>query len=77
MVPLQSTEYEKILEALQRLSREEIAERVAQLVSSDDAKNFRVLVQSLSLDALRVVSARALFRLQRASATSSPERDRQ
>jgi hypothetical protein len=78
MVPLQSTEYEKILDALQPLSREEIAERFAQVVSPDDAKNFRVLVEGLSLDALRVVSARALFWLQRASPTSSAQRrDRQ
>ncbi len=66
MAPDQPTEYDAILEGLRALTREEIAERVSQTISSDEAESFRVLVQGLSLDALRVLSARALWRLQRA-----------
>jgi hypothetical protein len=64
MAPYQPTDYDAILENLRALTREEIAELVAQTISSEEAESFRVLVQGLSLDALRVLSARALWRLQ-------------
>ncbi|MGH7437275.1 MAG: hypothetical protein ACRENE_16485 [Polyangiaceae bacterium] len=65
------TEYDAILEGLRALTREQIAERVSQSISSEEAESFRVLVGGLSLDALRVVSARALWRLQRTRAATA------
>ena len=60
-------DFEDILRGLEPLSRDEIAEQVICCVSQEDGVAFGVLVAGLSLDALRVVSARALYRLRRAS----------
>ena len=58
---LLATEFEKELQGLDSLTREEIVALVtARAVQDDDEEGFTAVAQSLSLETLRLVSARAL-----------------
>ncbi|MBV9945998.1 MAG: hypothetical protein JOZ69_04030 [Myxococcales bacterium] len=59
---IERTEFEATLSALQGLTRGQLAELVLRRVSPADAATLHVFRQGLSLEALRLVSARALVR---------------
>ncbi len=61
------TEFERTLSALEGLTRGQIADCVLERLSQEDARSFHVLSEGLSIEALRFVSARALFRMRRIS----------
>ena len=56
-------EFDRVLASLDGLTREEIAELIRAHVPTKDADAFAVLIDGLSPDALRFLSARALVRL--------------
>jgi len=64
-IELPLTEFEVVLQGLEGLTRGEIAEVVTAQISDKDAESFSVLLEGLSIEALRFVSARALVRQRR------------
>jgi len=60
MSEIEPTDFDATLKALEGLSRTQIAELASRHLSSEDAESFAVLAASLSLDALRFLSARVL-----------------
>jgi hypothetical protein len=78
MSEIEPTEFEATLKSLEGLTRTQITELVAENLSPQHAKDFALLVASLSLEALRLCGARALLRertlLAKVSARSSRRR---
>jgi hypothetical protein len=58
---LPATEFEKVLHGLAGLTRNEIVALVIARVDRDDELAFTALTESLSLETLRLLSARALL----------------
>jgi hypothetical protein len=56
------TEFEKILHALEALTREEIVGLVTARLPADEAAAYAAVAGNLSIETLRVLSARALLR---------------
>jgi hypothetical protein len=67
---LEPTEFEVTLAALSGLTRDQLAQRVLERISPQDAAAFATIANGLSLEALRFLSARTLVR-QRLLKTSS------
>jgi hypothetical protein len=61
------TEFERLLNVLDGLTRSEITEIVTARIPERYARTFATLTAELSLEALRLVSARALLRQQAAA----------
>jgi hypothetical protein len=59
----QASEFDLAWASLDGLSRQEIADLIKGHVSPRDAEAFAVLIEGLSADAVRFLSARALVRL--------------
>ena len=62
MSEIEPTDFDVALRSLEGLTRTQIAELVVKHLSSEDAESFAALAESLSLDALRFLSARVLLR---------------
>lgn len=62
MSEIEPTDFDVALRSLEGLTKTEIAELVVKHLSSEDAESFAALAASLSLDALRFLSARVLLR---------------
>jgi hypothetical protein len=63
------TEFERLLKALDGLTRTQLADLVTSRVPRQDAQRFVERASGLSLDALRFVSAHMLLRQQPAAAS--------
>ena len=59
------TEFEQMLGKLNGLTRAQIAELVMERIAPEDVASYSALSEALSLEALRFLSARTLFRLRR------------
>jgi hypothetical protein len=62
MGEIEPTDFDVTLQSLEGLTRTQIADLVAKHLSAEDAESFFVLAATLSLDALRFMSARVLLR---------------